>query len=110
MPGGGPDSPKVQNLVNGSQHSFYLTHAVMAEQIRPGVITRMYPTPRSCNGLRSSGSNRTELLEAAGMKSVGSLNPAWVEFLMGYETGWTALDASAMPSSRKSPKSSGGQS
>lgn len=30
---------------------------------------------------------------------------AWVEFLMGYETGWTALDPSETPSSRKSSKS-----
>lgn len=34
----------------------------------------------------------------------GSLNPTWVEWLMGYPSGWTVLDASAMPSSRKSPK------
>jgi hypothetical protein len=31
----------------------------------------------------------------------GSLNPTWVEWLMGFPLGWTALDASEMPSSRK---------
>jgi hypothetical protein len=39
----------------------------------------------------------------------GSLNPTWVEWLMGFPLGWTALDASEMPSSRKSLKSSGGR-
>ena len=34
----------------------------------------------------------------------GSLNPTWVEWLMGYPEGWTVLEPSATPSSRKSPK------
>ena len=37
----------------------------------------------------------------------GALNPTWVEWLMGFPLGWTALEPSAMPSSRKSRKSSG---
>jgi hypothetical protein len=40
----------------------------------------------------------------------GGLNPTWVEWLMGFPSGWTALSASETPSSRKSRKSSGGQS
>jgi len=32
----------------------------------------------------------------------GSLNPTWVEWLMGYPIGWTDLKDSEMPSSRKS--------
>jgi hypothetical protein len=40
----------------------------------------------------------------------GGLNPAWVEWLMGFPLGWTVLDASATPLSRKSQKSSGAQS
>ena len=40
----------------------------------------------------------------------GALNPMWVEWLMGFPLGWTALDLSETPSSRKSRKSSGGQS
>jgi hypothetical protein len=35
-------------------------------------------------------------------KMNGSLNPAWVEWLMGYPTGWTALNASETQSFRKS--------
>ena len=36
----------------------------------------------------------------------GSLNPTWVEWLMGFPPGWTDLDASATPSSPRSPNSS----
>jgi len=35
----------------------------------------------------------------------GGLNPTWVEWLMGFPLGWTVLEASATPSSRKSRKS-----
>jgi hypothetical protein len=40
----------------------------------------------------------------------GALNPTWVEWLMGFPAEWTALDASVMPSSRRSRKLSGAQS
>jgi hypothetical protein len=36
----------------------------------------------------------------------GQLNPTWVEWLMGFPLGWTDLDASATPSSPKSPNGS----
>jgi hypothetical protein len=36
----------------------------------------------------------------------GQLNPTWVEWLMGFPLGWTALDASEMPSSPRSHKRS----
>ena len=41
--------------------------------------------------------------------SSGSLNPAWVEWLMGFPEGWTDLKPSEMPSSRKSSSKSGAQ-
>lgn len=40
----------------------------------------------------------------------GSLNPMWVEWLMGFPLGWTDLGASATPSSLKSPSSSAARS
>jgi hypothetical protein len=40
----------------------------------------------------------------------GTLNPTWVEWLMGFPLGWTALEPWAMPASRKSSKRSGGRS
>jgi len=38
-------------------------------------------------------------------ESGGSLNPTWVEWLMGYPPEWTALNASEIASSRKFPRS-----
>ena len=40
----------------------------------------------------------------------GSLNPTWVEWLMGFPTGWTDLNASETPSSQPSLSKSDGQS
>jgi hypothetical protein len=40
------------------------------------------------------------------MPDSGQLNPTWVEWLMGYPLGWTALEDSATRSSRKSRNSS----
>jgi hypothetical protein len=37
----------------------------------------------------------------------GSLNPTWVEWLMGFPLGWTDLEPSGMPLCRKSSNSSG---
>ena len=34
----------------------------------------------------------------------GQLNPTWVEWLMGFPTGWTDCEASETPASRKSSK------
>ncbi len=34
----------------------------------------------------------------------GSLNPTWVEWLMGFPLGWTDCGPSATPSSRRSRK------
>jgi len=48
-------------------------------------------------------------VKMAGDKA-GSLNPTWVEWLMGFPTGWTDLKPSEMPSSRKSSRKSEKQS
>jgi hypothetical protein len=102
------------------------------------MAAQMYPTPRVCAGLRSSGMNRTEFyrkfwptpraidgrpkgngprpntltgaINYVDGKRIGTLNPTWVEWLMGYPPGWTALEDSATPSSRKSRSSSRGKS
>ena len=46
------------------------------------------------------GVNLVEELQRRGDR--GQLNPTWVEWLMGYPLGWTALEGSATPLSRKS--------
>ena len=85
-------------------------HAVsLAEQV-------MWPTPTVAdsrntrnatanNGQGSTGHSGTTLSDVAWMAG-GSLNPTWVEWLMGFPLGWTDCEVSATPSSRKFPKSS----
>jgi len=43
-----------------------------------------------------------KLSDPANTAAGGQLNPTWVEWLMGFPLGWTALDPLATPSSRKS--------
>jgi hypothetical protein len=82
-----------------------------------GREVHLYPTPRPCSGETSSGMNRAEFYRAMGFDPStdtkgganqsppgGSLNPTWVEWLMGFPPEWTALDASETPSSRKSSR------
>lgn len=73
----------------------------------------MWPTPSVCGNYNRKGSSKTSgdgLATKVGKDSQenGSLNPNWVEWLMGYPVGWTDLGDSATPSSRKSSKRSGG--
>jgi hypothetical protein len=75
----------------------------------------LWPTPASTNpkggthGLDGGSRARKKLRAMVGEEeqkamSSGSLNPTWVEWLMGFSLGWTALSASETPSSRKSSK------
>lgn len=75
-----------------------------------GRVVHQWPTPHaSCSTGPGSGPNKTggeNLQTAAG----GALNPTWVEWLMGFPLGWTALEPSETPSSpskrtRSLPKS-----
>ena len=66
----------------------------------------MWPTPRTSNpGSRPDGKGgkilSEEVLISQGIRKRGkrgrtqgggTLNPTWVEWLMGYPTGWTDLD------------------
>lgn len=82
----------------------------------------IYPTPRGSEGgvgmcggegsrqmlvhLKEQGliteSERSAMQAGGG----GQLNPPWVEWLMAFPLGWTALDASETPSSRRSRNTS----
>jgi hypothetical protein len=50
--------------------------------------------------------NLEEVIAGKCGEQTGSLNPQWVEWLMGYPVGWTDLKDSETPSSRKSPTKS----
>ena len=57
-----------------------------------GRAVHLYPTPKAQNargGGQVHGNGGPSLDVVAG----GSLNPAWVEWLMGYPVGWTDLNA-----------------
>ncbi len=80
----------------------------------------MWPTPNAGDykagmsnapGRQQSSLPRSVgIVEGVSSGRRGGLNPTWVEWLMGFPMGWTALKDSATPSSRKSRKSSDAQS
>jgi hypothetical protein len=80
-----------------------------------GMVAALWPTPVSRDKRTIKGAQHPAgwtgakgLCETVGEvegSTTGSLNPPWVEWLMGFPEGWTDLGASATPSSRKSPSS-----
>lgn len=76
---------------------------------------RLWPTP-SASDNRDRGNRQSPAIKRRIEKgkqvmlsmsvddASGSLNPTWVEWLMGFPEGWTDLKPSEMPLSRKSPK------
>jgi hypothetical protein len=67
--------------------------------------TVLYPTP-TARDWKDNGSSPAELARNSttlATRAGGSLNPTWVEWLMGYPIGWTDLEHSETPSSPKSP-------
>ena len=88
-----------------------------------GGAVRMWPTPaahearlgyqdRTRGKKGSQKSLTTEVIDDMGGRqaTTGQLNPTWVEWLMGFPTGYTDLKPSEMPSSRKSSRKSAKQS
>ena len=79
-----------------------------------GRVIHQFPTPqmgdyRSPNlnpGSRSESDQLPQSEHALPAVVGGSLNPTWVEWLMGYPSEWTALKDSETPSSRRSPTKS----
>lgn len=61
-------------------------------------IAKLYPT-MDVGAAKGRGAESAEQRSRLG----GSLNPTWVEWLMGYPAGWTDCGDSETPSSRKSP-------
>ncbi|KKN81071.1 hypothetical protein LCGC14_0322900 [marine sediment metagenome] len=69
-----------------------------------------FPTPTSTDAIK--GGNVSPRRGAMGLSETlgGQLNPTWIEWLMGFPEGWTDLEGSPTPSSRKSPNGSGDES
>ena len=89
-----------ENLIEKS-HQINLISAVKDAQDPDPV--HMWPTPRardykdgpsippSVREGRRSHNLGTKVVESTQTKASGSLNPTWVEWLMGYPKGWTDL-------------------
>jgi hypothetical protein len=69
----------------------------------------MWPTPRA-NERQQYNSRDSYVALSLAVKdgTGGQLNPAWVEWLMGYPPGWTDCGDSGTPSSPRSPSTSDG--
>ena len=71
---------------------------------------RLWPTPQARDWKGSSGRSykgqERDLPTAVRNKPGGTLNPTWVEWLMGYKAGYTDLKDWEILSSRKSQKKS----
>lgn len=83
------------------------SEATHARNSRPlnEVVMRMWATPTVKGDYNRAGLSATSG-DGLATQVGGALNPTWVEWLMGFPAEWTALDASEMPSSRKSSKKS----
>jgi len=106
-----PSMPRTDETGSGLFHTPTATANQMAPSMRsaPG---SWWPTPTAHlhkeGGYPAEYTRNTPTLTAEATQSEGkphssgSLNPAWVEWLMGFPQGWTDLKPSETPSSRKS--------
>lgn len=69
-----------------------------------------WATPTQADGMGGPGNSGRDGGENLRTQVGGSLNPTWVEWLMGFPTGWTASEPSATRSSRRSRNGSDGES
>lgn len=91
------DNLKSSQQKDGSMHSVSLAHAVQkwptpkASDYKAAVIWPQSKTHSRDMGLRETISERDPATNG------GSLNPTWVEWLMGFPLGWTDLKDSETP-------------
>jgi len=73
----------------------------MMEGLRDSKGTKQFPTPRADSRDNCGGSNSRKHAKETGVYIGRTLNPEFVEWLMGFPPGWTDLDASATQSCPK---------
>jgi len=101
------DSKSAANATAGrtNPHSQHHDGVTLTDAIR------LWPTPNSgsdhWNGTMQEWGGSGSWIRRHPELATGSLNPTWVEWLMGYPSGWTACAASATRLSRRSPNGSG---
>jgi hypothetical protein len=71
-----------------------------------GVAVQVWPTPTATDSIK--GGNVSQRPGAMGLSETlgGQLNPQWVEWLMGFPSGWTDLEDSETQSCHKSQNGS----
>lgn len=97
---------KDNNLAEGGRHGVSLHHFAT---MFPTPATRDYKGARLPETMEATGRNpkTNSLPDAVGEQSGLRLNPTWVEWLMGFPIGFTALKDSAMLKSRSKRQSRG---
>ena len=84
-----------ENIHNRVNDKFPNLETVVARTMWPTATARDYKGGRTPETLAKAGRNETNSLPDAvnaQMGKTGSLNPQWVEWLMGYPDGWTDLE------------------
>ena len=84
-----------ENIHNRVNDKFPNLETVVARTMWLTVTARDYKGGRTPETLAKAGRNETNSLPDAvnaQMGTTGSLNPQWVEWLMGYPEGWTDLE------------------
>jgi len=121
-----PSMPRTDEIGSGLLHTPRSCSAMAAQNIQnrvddkfrnlESVVARtMWPTPTApgkhqVGTIGEWGGSGNPLRTPETMRlSGGSLNPTWVEWLMGFPTGWTDLEASETQSSPRSSSKSDGQ-
>lgn len=112
--------PSMRDTDGTASGSLLATPTAKANQLAPSMkkwksCAALLPTPQARDykgaAQRAKYGDESSLPAAVGTHITGgSLNPPWLEWLMGFPEGWTDLEPSEMPSSRKSSKKSGEQS
>lgn len=105
------DTKPKPSAINGT-HGWTLAGAVHDSLTARPIKT--WPTPtsrdykdgsaRSCRNVPVNGLLGRAVHQSDAPPTTGSLNPTWVEWLMGFPIGWTDCGRSATRSSRKSRK------
>ena len=84
---------------SGARRTMTLNHQVKDQRLWPTPAARDYKGGRKLETLKEAGRNETNSLPDAvnvANQATGSLNPQWVEWLMGFPEGWTDLSNSEM--------------
>ena len=97
-------TPTVQDSENDGGPSQYNRNSIPLN-----ALVKLLPTPSTMDTIerKAMRPSRAATNRTTGYLSEtipGSLNPTWVEWLMGFPVGWTACGVSEMPSCRKSSK------